>query len=76
MQIINNLLPYIQLVLSIVLVGLILLQQSEGSLGAAFGGSEGSGSFHKKRGLEKMVFQATIVVACLFVISAILALFV
>lgn len=76
MQFVSTLLPYIQVVLSVVLVGLILLQQSEGSLGNAFGGSDSGSSFHKKRGIEKTFFTITIVTAILFGLSAVLALFV
>lgn len=69
-------LPYIQIVLSVLLVGAILLQQSEGSLGSAFGGGQsGASTWHTKRGLEKQLFIATIVIALLFAASAILALF-
>ena len=75
MELLGALLPYIQVVLSVVLVGLILLQQTEGSLGNAFGGSNTMSSFHKKRGVERTIFITTIVVAVLFTLSAILALF-
>ena len=68
-------LPYVQIVLSVLLVGAILLQQSEGSLGSAFGGGQSGSGWHTKRGLEKQLFITTIVIAVLFVASAILALF-
>ena len=51
------------------------MQQSEGSLGAAFGGSQTGSGWHTKRGLEKQLFIATIVLAILFAVSAVLALF-
>jgi len=70
-------LPYAQIILSVLLVGAILLQQSEGSLGAAFGGSQsGASTWHTKRGLEKQLFIATIILAVLFALSAIIALFI
>lgn len=69
----GSILPLIQIVLSVLLVGAILLQQSEGSLGSAFGGQTSSG-WHTKRGLEKQLFIATIVLAILFALSATLAL--
>jgi len=68
-------LPYIQIVLAVVLGALILVQQSEGSLGAAFGGGGmDSGTFRTRRGPELWIFRATIVVACLFVASTVLNL--
>lgn len=75
MAIVFAYLPYIQIILSVLLVGAILLQQSEGSLGSAFGGSQTNSGWHTKRGLEKQLFIATIILAILFVLSALLALF-
>ena len=53
---------------SAILLGLlILLQQRGASLGAGFGGS---GELNiERRGLEKSLYNATIVVAFIFVIS-------
>ena len=67
-------LPYIQITLSILLVAAILLQQRGSSLGGAFGGDNFSATFHKRRGVEKLLFQATIVFAVLFTISAVISL--
>lgn len=63
--------PYIQIVLSVLLIGGILLQQSEAGLGGAFGGGDGfSSGHHTKRGAERIVFISTIVVAVLFVVTS------
>jgi len=51
-------LPYIQIILSILLVASILLQQRGSSLGGAFGGDNFSSAFHKRRGAE--LFQLKI----------------
>lgn len=67
-------LPYIQVVLSVLLVTAILLQQRGSSLGGAFGGDNFSATFHKRRGAELFLFRATIVLAVLFVVSALFAL--
>jgi protein translocase SecG subunit len=67
-------LPYIQIVLSILLLVGVLLQRSESSLGGAFGSSDLNSNFHTRRGAEKAIFLGTIVVAVLFVLSAIIAL--
>lgn len=72
----SSFLPYIQIVLSALLVGAILLQQSEGSLGSAFGGGQSGSGWHTKRGLEKKLFIATIILAVLFALSAVTALFI
>lgn len=65
-------LPYVQIILSILLVTIILLQQRGSSLGGAFGGDNFSAAFHKRRGGERFLFQASIVVSILFVLSALL----
>lgn len=73
MQIVTLTLPYIQVVLAVLLVGGILLQQRGAGLGGAFGGGDGFG-FNTRRGPEKVLFYGTIIIALLFVISALLAL--
>lgn len=65
-------LPYIQITLSILLVAAILLQQRGSSLGGAFGGDNFSAAFHKRRGGELFLFRLSVVLAILFVLSAIL----
>ncbi|MBI2934249.1 MAG: preprotein translocase subunit SecG [Chloroflexi bacterium] len=58
-----------QLVLSLVLTLAILLQVRGGGLGGIFGGQETV--FRTKRGLEKTLFQVTVVMAILFVLISI-----
>ena len=53
-----------QVVVSILLIIAILLQNRGTGLGSAFGGS--GGVYLTKRGLEKKLFIATIVLAVLF----------
>ena len=67
-------LPYIQIILSVLLVASILLQQRGSSLGGAFGGDNFSSAFHKRRGAELFLFKFTIGIAVLFVLTALLAL--
>ena len=65
-----QLLPYIQIFLSLLLIAGVLLQRSEASLGSAFGGDGAMGGRFMRRGLEKILFNATLVVAVLFALSA------
>jgi protein translocase SecG subunit len=67
-----NVLPYIQIILSIVLVSAILLQQRGSSLGGAFGGDNFSSAFHKRRGAEEFLFKFSVVVGILFVFATFL----
>lgn len=76
MSVLANILPWIQVILAVLLVILILLQQSQEGLGSAFGGGASGGVFHAKRGAERVIFISTIVLAGLFIIANILNLFV
>jgi len=76
MTIIINILPYLQIILSIVLIVAILLQQSSAGVGGAFGGGEGGGLYNTRRGFEKFLFILTIIVAILFAVSSFVAIFV
>ena len=58
-------LTWAQLVLSIILIIIVLLQQQGAGLGAGFGGG-GGGVQTTRRGPEKMLYQATIVISILF----------
>lgn len=58
----------VHLIVSISLIALILLQSSKGGLGSAFGGGE---AFRTKRGAERVVFFATIILAVLFLITSV-----
>lgn len=70
----GGILPYIQIVLSVVLITCILLQQTGASLGGAFGGDNFSAAYHTRRGSEKVLFYASIIVGTLFAISCVVAL--
>lgn len=62
-------LPYVQITLGVIMTALILLQQSDAGLGAVFGGSSSGAINRTRRGAEKTIFQACIVVSILFVLS-------
>ncbi|HNW71766.1 MAG TPA: preprotein translocase subunit SecG [Candidatus Paceibacterota bacterium] len=73
MQLIAKILPYAQIVFSIVLVIAILLQQSGAGLGGALGGGDDT-FHHTRRGSEKFLFYLSIVCGILFALSAFLAI--
>lgn len=62
-----------QILVSILLIVVILLQQRGGGLSGVFGG-EGS-VYATRRGIEKSIFIATVVLATLFIIISVLRLF-
>lgn len=73
MELISQLLPYIQVALAVLLTVGILLQQTAAGLGGALGDNFSSG-FHTRRGFEKFIFNATVALAVAFATSAFLAL--
>ncbi|MBP6884786.1 MAG: preprotein translocase subunit SecG [Candidatus Pacebacteria bacterium] len=73
-QLLNSgILSGIQIVISIVLVVVILFQVSSAGTGGALGGSDSIQTFHTKRGFEKFLFIATIVLGILFAGLCVLA---
>jgi preprotein translocase subunit SecG len=56
-------LQVIQIILSITLIILLLLQSKGAGLGSLFGGD---GIYRTRRGVEKTIFQATIVLGIVF----------
>ena len=74
MEIVRTTLPYVQIILSVLLVVAILLQQRGSSIGGAFGGDNFSATYHKRRGAELFLHKLSIVLAILFVASALLSM--
>jgi protein translocase SecG subunit len=66
-------LPLVEIVLSILLVGAVLLQTRGAGLGGAFNDTS-STTYYKRRGAEQFLFRATIVLGVLFVLVSLLAL--
>ena len=71
MEALVSALPYAEIVLTILLIVGIVLQQRGATLGGAFGGDNFASTFYKRRGAEKFLFNATVVIAILLVLSAI-----
>ncbi|MEI7810385.1 MAG: preprotein translocase subunit SecG [bacterium] len=76
MNLVAKILPYAQIVFSVILIVAILLQQSEAGVGSALGGGDGGSFHHTRRGFEKFLFYVSIVCAILFTLSAFLAIIV
>jgi protein translocase SecG subunit len=62
----------VQIVIAFLLTAAILLQQRGAGLSESFGGM--GGSYHTKRGLEKILFISTIILSVLFVSSTLVVL--
>ena len=69
-----DLISIVQIVISAGIVGLVLLQQrGGGGLGGAFG--QAGGAYSTQRGVQKKIFNLTIVLAVVFIGLAIYNLF-
>lgn len=62
----------LQLIVSLLLVVVVILQTRGSEMGMSFGG--GGESYRSKRGIEKILFYATVVLAAIFALLSILAL--
>ena len=70
MSFIKSALPIIQIILAVLVVISILLQQRGSGLSTAFGGD--GNIYRTKRGVEKSIFRATIILTILLAASAVL----
>jgi len=70
----KNILAFVQILISIVLIISILLQAKGTGLGNVFGG--GGETFRSKRGMEKILYSFTLVLCVLFLISSLLGVIV
>ena len=68
----SNYLSIAQIVLAVSLVLAIMLQVKGGGLGGIFG--QADSVYRTRRGVEKTLFQLTIVLAVIFIIVSIVAL--
>ena len=57
----------IQIIVSAILIVVVLLQVKGSGFGAALGGMSGGGTYRTKRGLERTLFQATILLVFIFI---------
>ncbi len=76
MNTITQFLPWIQLGISLLLVILILLQQSGQGIEGALGGTATVTTRFTRRGAEKILFFATLICAILFIVSAVISILV
>jgi len=68
----KQILTVIQIVVSLGLIGLILIQAKGTGLGRTFG--SGGGTSFSRRGLEKLLFRLTFIFAAIFIVISILEL--
>lgn len=74
MYLVAKILPYAQIILSVILVTAILLQQSSAGLGGALGSGDTGSFHHTRRGFEKFLFYLSLVCSVLFALLAFLSI--
>jgi len=74
MNLVAKILPYAQIILSVILVAAVLLQQSAAGLGGALGGSDSTSFHHTRRGFERFLFYLSLVCGILFALLALLSI--
>ena len=67
----DTVLNIVMILLSVLLIGVVLLQSKGSSFSGAFGGDSGS-IYRTRRGFEKTLFQATIGLAVFWTVFAVL----
>jgi len=66
-------LTVLQVVFAVILIVLILIQERDAGVSGLLGGT-GGGAYQTRRGLEKIIFRATITVAVIFAALSIINL--
>ena len=74
MNLVAKILPYAQIIISVILVSAILLQQTAAGMGGALGGNDAGTFHHTRRGFEKFLFYLSIICAVLFASFALLSI--
>jgi len=67
----RTLLPAIQIVISVILIAVVLVQSRGSGFGGAFG-TQGA-IFRTRRGIELYLFRATVVLAAIFIAVSLLS---
>ncbi|HXK35058.1 MAG TPA: preprotein translocase subunit SecG [Candidatus Paceibacterota bacterium] len=66
-----TILTWVEIIVSVLLILTIILQQRGADVGGALGGGQEGGVYFSRRGVEKYLFIATIILAIIFVAAAI-----
>lgn len=64
----------VQIIISVAVIVFILLQVRGAGLGSIFGGSSAGSVFKTRRGVERLIFNITIVLVALFAVVSVMSL--
>ena len=63
-----------QIIVSILLIALIMIQERSSGLSGIFGSGGEGGFYHTRRGMEKLLFGSTIILTIAFAVLALIDL--
>jgi len=64
-------LAILQIILAVAIITLILLQERTSGISGLLGGGDSGGYYQARRGMERIIFIATIVLAVVFIVLAV-----
>jgi protein translocase SecG subunit len=70
-----KIIPVAQIIISVILVVLILLQERSAGMSGLLGGGDSGGVYQTRRGLERIIFYGTIFLAIAFAVLAVTQLY-
>jgi protein translocase SecG subunit len=74
MNILHQILPILEILLGLILIGVIILQSKGTGMGSTFGGD--MGFYGTKRGAEKLLFIFTIIISVIFMVVSLVGVLV
>ena len=69
-MVLSDVLQVVQIIVSLALIVVVVMQSQGSGVGSLFGGSDGGGVSRTRRGLEKTLYQLTIGLGIVFVFNA------
>ncbi|MFH0806594.1 MAG: preprotein translocase subunit SecG [Candidatus Brennerbacteria bacterium] len=66
--------PILQIITSVIVIGLVLIQERSSGMSGIFGGGGSGTPYYARRGMEKGIFYGTIVAVVLFAGLALMSL--
>lgn len=66
--------PILQIIVSLIVIGLILIQERSSGMSGIFGGGGSGTPYYARRGMEKGIFYATVAAVVIFAGLALMSL--
>ncbi|MEK7554599.1 MAG: preprotein translocase subunit SecG [Patescibacteria group bacterium] len=69
-----HILTIAQIIVSILIIGLILMQERSSDISGLLGGGDSGGFYRTRRGLERVAFGATLALVAIFAVISLVTL--